>query len=147
MIESINWDEAEDVTAKALPKLIEEATAGDRESALRLLDIFCAMVDSGRPPYPELLSYLSGCLAEVLDGGDANQALSIKKPRHRPRGSKGLDTRERDELLALEVSELINQGHTWERAMAQVAERYKKTYDSVKHAYRTYRYLFTWPKK
>jgi hypothetical protein len=145
MVVSINWDEAEDVTAKVLPKLIEEAKAGDRAASLRLLDIFCAMVDSGRPPYPELLSYLSGRLAGVLDGKDANQALGIKKPRHRPRGAKGLDTRERDELLALEVSELIDQGHTWETAIDQVAEQYKETYDIVKHAYRTYRYLFTQP--
>ena len=145
MIDSINWHEAEDADARAMPKLIEEAKAGNRESALRLLDIFCAMVDSGRPPYPELLSYLSGRLAGVLDGKDANQALGIKKPRHRPRGAKGLDTRERDELLALEVSELIDQGHTWEKAIGQVAERYKETHDIVKHAYRTYRHLFTRP--
>jgi hypothetical protein len=89
MIDSINWHEAEDADARAMPKLIEEAKAGNRESALRLLDIFCAMVDSGRPPYPELLSYLSGRLAGVLDGKDANQALGIKKPRHARVGPKG----------------------------------------------------------
>jgi hypothetical protein len=144
MIDSINWHEAEDADARALPKLIAEAKAGDRAASLRLLDIFCAMVDSGRPPYPELLSYLSGCLADVLDGKDANQALGIKKPRHRPRGAKG-DRRERGQLLALEVSELIDQGHTWETAINQVAEQHKETFDIVKHAYRTYRCIFTWP--
>ena len=39
---------------------------------------------SKRPPYPELLTYLSKCLALVLEGVDANRALGLERPPGRP---------------------------------------------------------------
>jgi hypothetical protein len=81
----IDWKGALDADAKALPKLIERAEAGNHEVALRLFDIFTARVNSGREPYPELLNYLSKCFAKLLSGAerDANKALNLGKPRHR----------------------------------------------------------------
>jgi hypothetical protein len=104
----IDWKGALDVDAEALPKLIERAEAGNHEVALRLLDIFTAMVDSGREPYPELLNYLSKCAAKLLSGAekDANKAFNLGKPRHRP---KTTATRERDEVLAFRV-EVLREG-------------------------------------
>lgn len=142
----IDWKGALDVDAEALPKLIERAEAGDHEAALRPLDIFTAMVDSGREPYPELLNYLSKCFAKLLSGAekDANKALNLGKPRHRP---KTTATRERDEVLAFRVEELREGGMNCDPAIEQVAKQTKLSFDTVLNAYKQYGALFQDPSK
>jgi hypothetical protein len=142
----IDWKGALDADAQALPKLIEQAEAGGHEVALRLLDIFTAMIDSGREPYPELLNYLSKCFAKLLSGAekDANKALNLGKPRHRP---KATAYRERDEVLAFRVEVLRESGMNRDPAIKQVAEQAKLSFDTVLNAYKQYGDLFQDPSK
>jgi hypothetical protein len=142
----IDWKGALDVDAEALPKLIERAEAGNHEVALRLLDIFTAMVDSGREPYPELLNYLSKCAAKLLSGAekDANKAFNLGKPRHRP---KTTATRERDEVLAFRVEVLREGGMNRDPAIEQVANQIELSFDTVLNAYKRCGALFQDPSK
>jgi hypothetical protein len=142
----IDWEGALDADAEALPKLIERAEAGNHEVALRLLDIFTAMVDSGREPYPELLNYLSRCATKLLSGAekDANKAFNLGKPRHRP---KTTAYRERDEVLAFRVEELREGGMNRDTAIKQVANQIEKSVDTVLNAYKRHGALFQDPFK
>ena len=142
----IDWEGALDADAEALPKLIERAEAGNHEVALRLLDIFTAMVDSGREPYPELLNYLSRCATKLLSGAekDANKAFNLGKPKHRP---KTTATREGDEVLAFRVEELREGGMNRDSAIEQVAKQTKLSFDTVLNAYKHYGALFQDPFK
>jgi hypothetical protein len=110
------------------------------------VDIFSARVDSWREPYPELLNYLSKCFAKLLSGveKDANKALNLGKPRHRP---KTTATRERDEVLAFRVEVLREGGMNRDPAIKQVAEQAKLSFDTVLSAYKQYGALFQDPSR
>jgi hypothetical protein len=142
----IDWESAFDADAKALPKLIERAEAGNHEVALRLLDIFGARVYSGREPYFELLTYLAKCTAKLVSGAerDANKAFNLGKPRHRP---KTTAYRERDEVLAFRVEVLREGGMSRDPAIKQVAEQAELSFDTVLNAYKQYSALFQAPSK
>lgn len=71
----VDWTQAEDVTAKYLPKTIELATKGDPVAKRRLLEIFCAMVDAGETPYRTLLEYLSSAISQALGEKDKVRAI------------------------------------------------------------------------
>jgi len=117
-----NWDEAEDVTAKYLPDLIKKANDGNAHAKRRLLDIFCAMVDASKTPYPELLGYLSQHISEALNGKDA--ALKLGKallggPANRLASP---ETEFIHEVVAWEVAELRSRGMLREDAVSKVVD-------------------------
>lgn len=135
----MDWNEAEDATLKALPKTIVDAEAGDRNAKARLLEIFCAMVDSGSTPYPALLAYVSRHFKEALDSKGGKDVLAralLGGPGHRLRPP---ERDERDQGLALAVQELTKVGHAELAAIQEVAEHYGYTEKVVDHAWRRYK--------
>lgn len=138
-MEPTDWSRADDATLKALPATIARAEAGDPDAKQRLLDIFRAMVDSGRTPYPELLKYLSRHFSEALRSKAPAKVLGkalLGGPAHRRRLP---EHDERDEALALAVRELIDAGSAELDAIHSVAERYGFTEGVVSHAWRRFK--------
>jgi hypothetical protein len=119
----VDWDSADDAALRVLPATIKRAEAGDRKAALRLLDVYCWLVRSGRPVYPELQEYLARCFTSLLDGLPADDALHLKNPRHRPPDPH---IRLRDEMAAFMVDILRAEGTPRRTAIEKVgfARRY-----------------------
>jgi hypothetical protein len=120
-MDPIDWDQAEDATAKALPKYIRQAEAGDFYADRRLRDIFSALVDSGRSPYPALLEYLS------------KHPLPPKRPPHRPPSP---ETERLREEIVWQIEVLRAKGATRLSAILQTSEQVHRSFDYVESIYK-----------
>jgi hypothetical protein len=130
-----------DITPDAPKWLVARARGGNRDAALRILELFSYAVAKGETPCIDILAYLAECFDKIVDAADSNKAtaaaLNLTRPRHRMR-DKGRD--ERDEALAIAVHDLILQGKTVDAAVIEVSEVHKKfTEDTVRHAWRMFK--------
>lgn len=66
-------------SAREIDGLIKMANQGDVGAAKTLLKRFCYAVDMDREPRKELMNYISGCLKEAYQKGDANIALNFSR--------------------------------------------------------------------
>ena len=62
------------------PKLVDRAKAGDRNAALRVLEVFVAAVEKDQQPHPSVMTYLSKAFQDILDEVDVTSALHLLKP-------------------------------------------------------------------
>lgn len=136
MADDIDWETAEDVTAKALPSLIERADKGDVNAKRRLLEIFNAQVDANQTPYSDLLQYLARCFESALESPTAAKTLGqslLGSPAHRPPSPK---TKSRNEAIVLEVALLRAKNISRDAAVEQVAGNYSLNTETVLEIYK-----------
>lgn len=131
-------DDYEDITPVAAKRAVKQAKEGDRDAALRLLDLFAYAVKKGDIPDSSILSYLADCFELILAADDPNnvvlEALHLKREKHRER-DQGLN--ERDEALALAISDRIKTGESLDEAITSIANEYPKfSEDVIRHAWR-----------
>ena len=102
----------------------------DREAALQLIGEYVCAVDERRPPHPILLDYILEALSAIRGGEDANDALNVKRPAHRPSGNR----RERSIQVAAALQLRLNQKIPVSRARDEVAEEYSVDPKTVERA-------------
>jgi hypothetical protein len=74
--------------ADYLERLVVKAISKDRDAACQLIGEYVAAVEEGRKPHPVLNRYFAEALNRILGGEDANEALNLKSPSHRPAGER-----------------------------------------------------------
>ncbi len=117
------------------PKLVDRAKAGDRNAALRVLEVFVAAVEKGQQPHPSVMTYLSKAFQDILDEVDVTSALHLLKPPHRPADPK---IEIRNEAIALSVDRLRKRGINRDDAIEKNAERFGVSYEVSEAAYKKY---------
>ena len=144
----------EDLNPQTISDCVEHAPKGDYRAGLRLLELFCEDVDSGKPPPQTLLAYLAECFKEILVCEEAGEpligrevaiALNIARPKHRPLDPEKLA---RDQSLALQVATRMlafraskrKLTHPQHRAFTEVARDNSVEPRLVEAAYQKHKY-------
>lgn len=137
-----NPDDYEDLT----PKTVKRARAGNRNAALRVLDIFRAAVADGENPHPDVMRYLAEAFSKILDEDEPiapERALGLARGRGERKSIE-----ERDFDIVVYLDKRLADGRVLTQAIGDAVNHFdwseetmKRAEETMKRAYRKWQGL------